>query len=84
MVQPPFLIRAIREIRGLILLVPGRDALPKAPLLAGLTTLPNREADNAYLLWCRKHPDRKKALLPNEAKLFTPKTSCNKLSINNL
>jgi hypothetical protein len=26
----------------------------------------------ACLLWCPKGPNRKKALLPNEAKLFTP------------
>jgi hypothetical protein len=38
----------------------------------------------AYLLWCPKHPNRKKALLPNEAKLFTPKLAFNQLEINNM
>jgi hypothetical protein len=40
--------------------------------------------DVAYLLWSPEGTSRKKALLPNEAKLFTPKTACNKLSINNM
>jgi hypothetical protein len=36
------------------------------------------------LWWCLECSSRKKALLPNEAKLFAPKTDCNKLSINSL
>jgi hypothetical protein len=30
-------------------------------------------------LWCQIGSDRKMAFLPNEAKLFTPKTDCNRL-----
>jgi hypothetical protein len=36
------------------------------------------------LLWCLECSRRKKALLPNEAKLFTTKTDRNNLSINNM
>jgi hypothetical protein len=83
-IKPPFL--SVLSVKSVVtfLLVPGRCPPPAAPLQAGLTTLPDEGIDAAYPLCYPTGPNRKKALLPNEAKLFTPKMACNKLSFNNM